>query len=246
MKKHIPNFLTSCNLLCGCIGIVSAFNGNLVASSIMIGIAALFDFSDGMAARLLKAYSSIGKELDSLADVVSFGVLPGIIMFLSIYQNIQCDSMGTLTSFFISPIPFFAFLITVFSALRLAIFNVDESQTTTFKGLPTPACAIFVASIPLIESFHPKLFGKFELLFVISLFKNPFFLIFCTILLAYLLVSPIRLFSLKIKSLSFAKNTTVFTFLIASFALFFIFSAVSIPIIIFLYIGMSLATQKQK
>ena len=145
MKKHIPNILTLSNLLAGCIGLVYAFNGNLVYASYAIWIAAIFDFLDGFSARMLKVSSPIGKELDSLADMVTFGVLPSVILFQMIgNQPYEYLSYG-------------AFILALFSALRLAKFNVDTEQTTTFIGMPTPAAAFFVSGLPFWMMALPQL-----------------------------------------------------------------------------------------
>ncbi|HQS50964.1 MAG TPA: CDP-diacylglycerol--serine O-phosphatidyltransferase, partial [Daejeonella sp.] len=143
MKKHIPNSVTCLNLFSGCLGIVFAFQGNLIWASYAIVIAAVFDFFDGMLARLLKAYSDIGKELDSLADMVSFGVLPSVIIYQLFALSPQIDFGADWLSFS-------AFIIAVFSALRLAKFNIDTRQSENFIGLPTPANALLIASFPLI------------------------------------------------------------------------------------------------
>ena len=140
MKKHIPNTITSLNLFSGSIAIVMAFEGAYIWVVFWVIIAAIFDFFDGMAARLLNAYSDIGKELDSLADVVSFGVAPAVAVFTLLRNDIIYHE----SLIFIQPyIPYLAFVIPIFSALRLAKFNIDERQTSSFIGLPTPANALF-------------------------------------------------------------------------------------------------------
>src|SRR5690606_17843362 len=131
MKRHVPNFLTCCNLICGCVGIVFVLEDRGIPAAYFVWLAGLFDFFDGFAARMLKVTSPIGKELDSLADVISFGVLPSIVM----YKMIGSASDSAI-------FPYLAFLIAIFSALRLAIFNVDETQRDVFRGLNTPANTI--------------------------------------------------------------------------------------------------------
>ncbi|MBL4704948.1 MAG: CDP-alcohol phosphatidyltransferase family protein [Flavobacteriales bacterium] len=166
--KHIPNLLTSCNLLCGCLSILCAAEGHLLWSAYLIFIATIFDFSDGLAARALKVQSELGKQLDSLADMVTFGVAPGILIFYLLSHpdlqphfwpmNIGYDSTlpSSWTTYASEQEPWFlvhkhgpylALIIPVFSALRLAKFNIDESQTTEFKGLATPANALFFAGL---------------------------------------------------------------------------------------------------
>ena len=144
--RHLPNAMTCGHLLCGCVGIVRVFEHDLITASYLIFLAALLDFGDGFVARLLKASSAMGKELDSLADMVTFGVLPAFMLFSLIGQEIDNQSV----------LPYSAFSIAVFSALRLAKFNIDPRQTDSFIGLPTPANALVVASLPLILAFQPQ------------------------------------------------------------------------------------------
>ena len=143
IRKHIPNSITCMSLISGCVATVMAFEGNLFGALTWIIIAALFDFCDGFAARLLKAYSPMGKELDSLSDMVSFGVAPGIVLFHLLTTCVPSLPLGELGSY----LPFLAFVIPTFSGLRLAKFNIDERQTTSFIGLPVPAHALFWGSV---------------------------------------------------------------------------------------------------
>ena len=157
ITRHIPNALTCMNLFSGCIACVMAFHANFEMALLFIVIGAVFDFFDGLAARLLHAYSNIGKDLDSLADDVSFGVAPALIVF-SLFKEINYPDY---LSFLANWLPYAAFLIAVFSALRLAKFNNDTRQTTSFIGLPVPANALFWASLIAgckpIASYHPLL-----------------------------------------------------------------------------------------
>ncbi len=230
MKKHLPNAITCLNLFSGCLAIYFAFHGNLVYAAYLVGIAAVLDFMDGMLARLLRAYSEIGKQLDSLADMVSFGVVPGVIMFHLITQALEGETtfLGVSATVF----PFMAFVITIFSALRLAKFNIDTRQTTSFIGMPTPACTIFVSSLPLILANDG--FG------VSHFILNPFVLGFLTLLLSYLLVAEIPLFALKFKNLSWKDNSVRFIFVLLAAGLSFIFGYTAIPFIIALYILLSI------
>jgi CDP-diacylglycerol--serine O-phosphatidyltransferase len=230
VKKHIPNFLTCCNLLCGCIGIVQAFNGNLYIAAYLTGIAAIFDFLDGMMARVLKAYSDIGKELDSLADMVTFGVLPSVIIFKLMETAYGYGEGFCLGNLCITP-PYIAFLIAVFSALRLAKFNVDTRQSDSFIGVPTPANAIFMNSLPLVMLQMPELQ---------DMVLNMNTLVFTTLLFSFLLVSPLPLFSLKMKNFTFEDNKIRYTFLAIALALIIAFSYIAIPLIILLYIVLSI------
>ena len=220
MKKHIPNALTCANLFSGCIGIVYAFNGHLETAAYFVLLSGIFDFFDGFAARLLHVKSSIGKELDSLADMVSFGFLPGIVMFkllsASDYFN---ESFAVL--------PYLGFFITVFSALRLAKFNIDTRQTEDFIGLNTPMNTLFIISLPFIGQDYP------------GIVYSGLFLVAITAVLCWLLVSEIRIFSLKFSSFGWAQNKIKFIFLILSALLIAFLKFAAVPLILVLYIGLS-------
>jgi len=225
MKKHIPNLITCLNLFAGCIGIVYAFKGELTIAAYAILIAAIFDFFDGMVARLLKAYSDIGKELDSLADMVSFGVLPSVIVYQLFLQSPQVGSVSPFLNMS-------AFLIAVFSALRLAKFNIDERQSENFIGLPTPANAMLIASLPMILIQDNW--------FLTAYILNPFFLFIFTLGMSILLVTEIPLISLKFKSLNFNDNLFRYILVISSIVLVLIFKFAAVPMIVFIYILLSL------
>jgi CDP-diacylglycerol--serine O-phosphatidyltransferase len=214
MKKHIPNFITSLNLFSGCVAVFLAFNGNYQGAFIAILIAAVFDFLDGFAARMLKAYSPMGKELDSLADVISFGMAPGAIVF-SLLNETGINEW----------LPYLAFLIPVFSGLRLARFNLDERQTSSFIGLPTPANAIFWAGLAFS-------FSDF-------LVTNLWILVVFTLLFSYLLVAEIRMFSLKFKNLTWKDNQIQFLFLIGCAIILAIFQLNAFALLVGWYILLS-------
>ena len=225
MKKHIPNFITCLNLFSGCVAVFLAFEGNYLYAFLFILLSAIFDFFDGFAARLLKAYSPMGKELDSLADMVSFGLAPGALVF------------SLLTKTWINEwVPFMAFLIPVFSGLRLAKFNIDTRQTTSFIGLPVPANAIFWAGI--VYSYSLFLTNNVLLLFTLIG-------VFC-----YLLVSEIPMFSLKFKNVTWKDNQSQFIFLIGCAFILAYFRldafAVLIGWYILLSIGLSLFKNKSQ
>ncbi|HEY0900466.1 MAG TPA: CDP-diacylglycerol--serine O-phosphatidyltransferase, partial [Sphingobacteriaceae bacterium] len=216
MKRHIPNAITCLNLFTGCIGIVFAFQDKLIYASYAIMLAAVFDFLDGMVARALKAYSDIGKELDSLADVISFGFLPSAI----VYQLfLHAPQVGELSVY----LNLSAFLIVVFSALRLAKFNIDTRQAENFIGLPTPANALLVASLPMILTESGS--------FLSSYILNPFFLFLFSLGMGLLLVTEIPLISLKFKSFRFAENSLRYILIISSVVLVLIFKFAAVPII---------------
>jgi CDP-diacylglycerol---serine O-phosphatidyltransferase len=243
IKNHIPNALTSANLICGFVSITLMLGSepDPVMAALFIFVAGVFDYLDGTAARLLDARSPIGKELDSLADVISFGVAPGIIMFHLLYLPCTASS-NFLERMHI--VPYFAILIPVFSALRLAKFNIDTRQEVSFVGLPTPANAIFFASIPLILNMESRMVALFHLDFLVTLFQNPRFLAILTIFFSYLLVSEIRLFSMKFKTMDWVSNKPRYLLLILSVPLLILFSISAIPLIIVLYILLSLLFQK--
>lgn len=227
ITRHIPNALTCMNLFSGCIACVMAFHANFEMAMLFIVIGAVFDFFDGLAARLLHAYSNIGKDLDSLADDVSFGVAPALIVF-SLFKEINYPDY---LSFLANWLPYAAFLIAIFSALRLAKFNNDTRQTTSFIGLPVPANALFWASLIAgckpIASYHPLL-----TLALVCLFS-------------WLLVSEIPMFSLKFKNLSWKDNKIAFIFVIISAILLITLKIAGFAAVIVCYILLSILTQKK-
>jgi len=216
IKKHIPNGITCLNLFSGCIAVYYGFQGNFSAAMVAVLLSALFDFLDGFAARMLHAYSPMGKELDSLADVISFGLAPGAIAFSLLSA---AEIPGWLT--------YSAFLIPVFSGLRLAKFNIDERQTSSFLGLPVPANAIFWIGAGY----------TYNELFI----NQPYILIVCIVVFSLLLVSEIPMFSLKFKNLKWKDNVVPFIFLIVTVILIIAlrFDAPA-PVIIW-YIALSVA-----
>ena len=237
MRKHIPNFITSLNLLSGCIALVFAFDGQLETSSLFIGIGAFFDFIDGFAARILKVKSGIGKELDSLADVITFGLVPGVVVFK--LMNLDLNTPGIYVSSY--PIfTFLAFLVPVFSALRLAKFNTDMRQEEVFYGLPTPASAVFLGAFPLVLMQENTPIGL-SLAGIHDMITNFYVLASLTVLVSWLMVSEVRLFSLKFKSFSWGKNRTRYVFLLSGAALLILLHYVAIPLIVVLYVLLSLA-----
>lgn len=236
MRKHIPNAITCLNLFTGCVAVYLIFQSspdNLVSlefAAYLVGLAAVLDFLDGLAARALHAYSEIGKQLDSLADVVSFGVVPGAFLFKLMQKSALADPDTTLIQAEI--LPFAAFIIIVFSALRLAKFNIDTRQTTSFIGVPTPANAILIASLPLIlvhDEFHLS-----------GIILNYYVLLGLTLLMSFLMVAEIPLFALKFRNLSWKDNAKPFIFLLMVLPLLVILKFAAIPVIIALYVLLSL------
>lgn len=202
--RHIPNSITCCNLISGCMATGAAFHGNYKWAFLLIIIGAVFDFFDGMSARLLHAPSSIGKELDSLADDVSFGVAPSLILFSLLRETAYPDWMSGFQEY----VPYFAFLIAVFSALRLAKFNVDERQSSSFIGLNTPANTLFWAAAA--AQYHDWLIQGGIVLYG---------LLIGIVLFALLLVAEFPMFAFKLKSLSWEENKIRYLFLLISLPL---------------------------
>lgn len=225
MKKHLPNALTCVNLLCGCIALTFIFGGNLVVAAYFVGIAAVADFFDGLVARALRVSSPIGKDLDSLADMVSFGVVPGAILFKLLAHAAEYGGMPVWSVYL-------GFIVSIFSALRLAKFNNDTRQTTSFIGLPTPACTLVVASLPLILA--NDVFG------LKNIILNPLVLIALTVLLSGLLVAELPLFALKFKNLQWRGNRRRFIFVGLALGLVLWLKAAGVPLAVLLYVLLSI------
>ena len=226
LKRHIPNAITCGNLLSGCVSILFVASGRPVAAALMIFVAGLFDFLDGFFARLLNAHSPIGADLDSLSDVVSFGVAPGFIMHWLMsraqHPEVVLSSLDLL--------PCLAFLLPVFSAIRLAKFNIDDTQTTSFRGIPAPGMAIFVASLPLALSQMGHLSdGALGYWACLGL----------TLVFSFMMVSHLRFFSFKMKSARWKGNEVRWIFLIVTVIGFAIFRFVALPFVIMLYVLLS-------
>ncbi|HVW14186.1 MAG TPA: CDP-alcohol phosphatidyltransferase family protein [Mucilaginibacter sp.] len=224
IRKHLPNAITCANLFSGCVGIVFTFQENLIFAAYALFLAAIFDFFDGFASRVLRSFSGIGKDLDSLADMVSFGFLPSAILYELFLQSHQIPHVG----FYLN---FAAFLIAVFSGLRLAKFNVDTRQAESFIGLPTPTNAILIASLPFILNRHPA-FAPYIL--------NQYALIGFTLVMCALLVSEIPLMSLKFKNTDFNRNIYRYLLLLFSAILILFLNFTAIPVIVFIYIALSI------
>jgi CDP-diacylglycerol---serine O-phosphatidyltransferase len=243
IRSFIPNLLTLANLLCGCIALVFAFQWKLEYASYFIFLGAFFDFLDGFAARLLKVSGELGKQLDSLSDLVTFGVVPGIILMhlLHLSSIINSDMLRLGDDVMRldlqqNYLPWIGLLIPLFSSYRLAKFNIDTRQSDSFIGLPTPANAIFIASLPIII----KLDWIKEANIADQVILHPWFLIGICVVMPLLLVSEIPLFGLKFKTFSFRENRIRYVFLALSGLMLIIFHFVSIPFILILYIILSL------
>jgi CDP-diacylglycerol--serine O-phosphatidyltransferase len=225
IRRNIPNLLTSLNLLSGVVGLLLLMQGNISIASLMILIAGVFDFLDGMLARLLHVKSALGKELDSLADVVSFGVLPGFILYEIVFSK---NPDWVILSF----VPL---LIPVFSALRLAKFNTDSRQEEEFRGMPTPAMAIFVASLQAPYGIS----DLFEKTGIYSFLFHPLTLSALSLILCILMISEFRLFSLKLKKVSFTAYPYAMVFLIISVLLVSVFKTAGLGLSIIVYVLIS-------
>lgn len=230
ITRHIPNMVTCCNLFSGCIAAVMAFQSNYEAAILFIILGAVFDFFDGMLARLLNVSGPLGKELDSLADDITFGFAPSAIVF-SLFKEVQYpEFMSGITEYF----PYTAFIIAAFSALRLGKFNIDPRQSSSFIGLPTPANALFWGS--LVVGAHS---------FLVSNSFNAIYLFILVILMSYLLVAELPMFSLKFKNLSWRDNKVSYIFLLICIPLLAVFRISGFAAIILWYILWSLLTRKK-
>lgn len=241
IKKFIPNFVTLLNLLCGSIAVIFAVHNNFVAAAIFVFLGIFFDFFDGLLARKLNVQSELGVQLDSLADMVTSGLVPGIVMYKLILISIDAPKEGLnqdwssnfdVSSLHIEPLALIGLFITLASAYRLAKFNIDEDQQSYFKGLPTPANTLLIISLPLIIEFQNS--GIFN-----ALISNQWFLIGLTIVSCYLLNSKVKLFALKFKNFGFSDNKFRYALIVLSILLMIGFHFIAIPLIIILYIVLS-------
>ncbi|MGK0421503.1 MAG: CDP-diacylglycerol--serine O-phosphatidyltransferase [Polaribacter sp.] len=249
MKKQIPNLLTLGNLFCGTIATILAVQSDFVTAGLFVVIGIFLDFFDGFVARLLKVSGELGKQLDSLADMVTSGVVPGIIMFNLLYQSsfknldtqlvdsgIPPNTIIMSNDYISSWVPYIGLLLTLGAGYRLAKFNIDTRQSESFIGLPTPAMSLFVISLPLIQEYATNVWVQ-------SLISNNYFLIAVTLVLTYLMNAEIPLFSLKFKEYSLKNNSLKYFFLATSLALLIILNFISVPIIIIVYVLLSVAQE---
>lgn len=241
MIRQIPNIITSLNLLCGSVAILFAISGDLITASFFVFTGIVFDFFDGLAARWLNAQSEIGLQLDSLADVVTCGVAPAMVMLEMINISMTSEPMNITRSLALSGwnesvfsyLPFTGLLIAVAAAYRLAKFNVDTRQTESFIGLPTPANAIFILSLPLILHFqHSEA--------IEGVIMNKWFLVGITILSCFIMNAEVRLFALKFKTWDLKSNRIRYIFLIMCVVAIILLKFIALPVIILLYFVMSL------
>lgn len=226
LKSQIPNAFTLLNLLSGVIGIVWVLNGNVLSGAYFILISAGLDFFDGFAARILKVPSEIGKQLDSLADLVSFGVLPGFVLFQMVREQSTADWY-----------PYLTLIVPLLSAYRLAKFNIDTRQSDQFIGLPTPANALFLSTLPYFALRWPEISGWLS---------SPLVLVLIVWVMAILLVVELPLIALKFKNFSFADNVFRYVLVIVSVLLAILFGLAGIPMVILAYIVLSIIENGKK
>ena len=242
MLKQLPNIITSLNLLCGCVAVLFAVSGDLITASVFAFLGIFFDFFDGLAARLLNAQSDVGLQFDSLADMITSGLVPGIVMMKLLENATGSEVIGfssevtesmSWSAMKISLLPLIGLLITVASGYRLAKFNVDKRQTDSFIGLPTPANTLLILSLALILDLQPNHWAA-------SYILNPWLLIGITILSCILLNAEIPLFALKFKTWDLKSNAKRYVFILFCLIALLLLKFVAIPLIIAVYILMSL------
>ncbi|MFT4669002.1 MAG: CDP-diacylglycerol--serine O-phosphatidyltransferase [Flavobacteriaceae bacterium] len=240
MIKQIPNIITSLNLLCGCVAVLFAVSGDLISASFFVFFGIFFDFFDGLAARLLNAHSDVGLEFDSLADMITSGVAPAIVMVQLLNESFFGNTLNIAETFsadgwnlgMTNYLPLIGLVIAMASGYRLAKFNVDTRQTTSFIGLPTPANALLILSLPLILHFQSSDWIE-------EIILNKWFLIGLTLVSSMLLNAELPLFGLKFKTWDFKSNAIRYLFLVFCAVLLVLLKFIAIPLIIVLYILLS-------
>lgn len=228
IKKIIPHAITSANLFCGCLAITQIAEGNFMIASLLVLLGAFFDFFDGLAARALNVGSPLGAQLDSLADMVTFGLVPAYLVF-ELLNNLDYSILN-----------YSAFLIAIFSAVRLAKFNIDDRQGTSFIGLPTPANALLWISIPLIFWQTENNIHFFSVDFLLPLFNSFYLILGAIFIFSYLLIAELPLLALKFKNLSWKGNQFRFLLIGISLILIVVFLFAAIPFILLLYLTLSI------
>lgn len=247
LREHVPNTITILNLLCGSIATIFAVQGNLVMAAVFVGLGIFFDFFDGLAARSLNVKSELGLQLDSLADMITSGLVPGIVMFqlfqmaLPRYEAtaIDWEAGSDLLEWNFHVWALIGLLVTAASGYRLAKFNIDERQTDSFIGLPTPANALLIMSLPLILVFQPEPA-------LVDIILNPWFLLALTLFSSFMLNAEIPLFALKFNNWSFAENKLRYFFLLYCLVMVILVQFAAIPIIIISYVALSMFSNRRK
>lgn len=233
IKKHIPNIVTLGNLFCGTLATIFAVGGHFELTALFVVSGIFLDFFDGFFARVLKVSGELGKQLDSLADMVTSGVVPGIVLFVLLGNNQQMP-YDILAEFkFSMGLPLLGLLITLSACYRLAKFNLDTRQSESFIGLPTPAMSLFIVSLPLVQMHS-------DIDFVKDLIGNNYFLIGITILFSFLMNSEFHLFSLKFKNYGVKENLFKYTLIILSIILLMTIEYLAVPVIIISYVILSM------
>jgi len=230
VKSYIPNFITLLNLFSGCVAVIFALEGNMKLTALFVCLGVFFDFFDGLLARKLNVQSELGVQLDSLADMVTSGLVPGLVLFhlLGLAPQPSWETYNLL--------PYFGLLATLASSYRLAKFNISTNQSDAFIGLPTPANALLIISLPLILEYQNS-----DAINTIIL--NPWFLIGLTLVSCYLLNAPIKLIALKFKTWDFKDNASRYILIILSVAILAIFQFAGIPLVIIAYIFLSIVSK---
>jgi CDP-diacylglycerol--serine O-phosphatidyltransferase len=234
IKKHIPNTITLLNLLCGCIALIFVSKDQFEMAFYFVCLGIFLDFFDGFFARLFKVSGPLGLQLDSLADMVTSGVVPGYVMFKMMLSSNVAMSEGCLQYF-----PYLGFIITLGSCMRLAKFNIDTRQTDSFIGLPTPANTLFILSLPLVKEFY-----SVDSLMILEILTDKWVLLVIALFSAYILNAEIPLFSLKIKKFNFKDNALQIVFLTSAILLLVLLNYLAIPLIIILYVLLSVINNK--
>tara|TARA_B110001469_G_scaffold25529_1_gene26269 strand:+ start:6107 stop:6799 length:693 start_codon:yes stop_codon:yes gene_type:complete len=227
VKSYIPHFITLLNLFSGCVAVIFALEGNMKLTAFFVCLGIFFDFFDGLLARKLNVQSELGVQLDSLADMVTSGLVPGLVLFhlLGLAPQLSWETYNLL--------PYFGLLVTLASAFRLAKFNISTNQSDAFIGLPTPANALLIISLPLILEYqHSDAIN--------AIILNPWFLIVLTLVSCYLLNAPIKLIALKFKTWNFKDNASRYILIVMSVAILAIFQFAGIPLVIVAYILLSI------
>ncbi|MCM4161795.1 phosphatidylserine synthase [Antarcticibacterium flavum] len=247
IKRQIPNIITMLNLLCGAIAAIFAVQGNLIMAALFVGLGIFFDFFDGLAARALDVKSELGLQLDSLADMVTSGLVPGIVMFQLLQRALpgggatisEWQASGVWFEWNFPTLALIGLFIAAASGYRLAKFNIDDRQTDSFIGLPTPANALLILSLPLILAFQPHPWA-------VEIILNEWFLIILTFISCYMLNAEIPLFALKLSDWSFKKNKLRYFFIAYCLLMIIIFQFIAIPLIILSYVVVSLVFPERK
>jgi CDP-diacylglycerol--serine O-phosphatidyltransferase len=234
IKAHVPNTITLLNLFSGCIALIFAFHQNYLLAFLFVALGIFLDFFDGFFARLFNVSGELGLQLDSLADMVTSGVTPGLVMYMMM-MNSSTPTGSDMNVWF----PYLGFIITLGSCYRLAKFNIDLRQTDSFIGLPTPANALFILSLPLVIQYSDSLLA-------LELLTDRWVLFGITLLSAYLLNAEIPLFSLKIKKFNFADNKLQVFFVLFSILLLVLFQYTGVPLVIMSYVLVSVINNKMR